>query len=188
MGQNYQVFQKLVQLVCYQHNQNDLELLENRGMMSFLIQHFFLLFIFSMHPRHMDSQHHFQRDEVQLNEEELRQMAMRTHDTTPANVQPTPTPTVTANTQKTVPPPTAAAAAAAAPPSDKLINTAATSKSDSRNDGTLSDSVLTTPPESNKKRRPSMSSKALVILGLSKKTNSATNLGYGKYTFLSVKN
>ena len=163
-----------------------------QGYNVFLIKHLFLFFFCSLHTRHMDSQHHFQRnDEVQLNEEELRQMANRSHDTTPAHVQPTPTPTVAANTQKTAPTaaaPAAAAAAAAAAPSDKLINTAATSKSDSRNDGTLSDSVLTTPPESGKKRRPSMSSKALVILGLSKKTNSATNLGYGKYTFISVKN
>lgn len=48
------------------------------------------------------------------------------------------------------------------------------------NDGTMSDSALTNPmnnfPETaNKKRRPSMA-KALVILGLSKKSNSASNL------------
>ena len=50
-------------------------------------------------------------------------------------------------------------------------------KPDQRNDGTLSDSGLSTQSESNKKRRPSMSSKAFVILGLSKKTNSSSNLG-----------
>lgn len=55
-----------------------------------------------------------------------------------------------------------------------------TNKADTRTDGTLSDSVLSNQPESNKKRRPSMSSKALVILGLSKKTNSTSNLGHGK--------
>lgn len=55
-----------------------------------------------------------------------------------------------------------------------------TSKLDVKNDGTLSDSVLTNQPESSKKRRPSMSSKALVILGLSKKTNSTSSLGQGK--------
>ena len=54
-----------------------------------------------------------------------------------------------------------------------------------KNDGTMSDSALTNPtttaPDNpaNKKRRPSMA-KALVILGLSKKSNSASNLAYGK--------
>jgi hypothetical protein len=54
-----------------------------------------------------------------------------------------------------------------------------------KNDGTLSDSALSNPMTSmisenaNKKRRPSMA-KALVILGLSKKSNSASNLAYGK--------
>ncbi len=49
----------------------------------------------------------------------------------------------------------------------------------------MSDSALTNPPTTapdnpaNKKRRPSMA-KALVILGLSKKSNSASNLAYGK--------
>lgn len=58
---------------------------------------------------------------------------------------------------------------------------------DKNNDGTQSDSALSNPngmqipPEGigNKKRRPSMA-KALVILGLSKKSNSATNLTLGK--------
>jgi hypothetical protein len=115
--------------------------------------------------------HHFHRnDEVQLNEEELRQMAMRTHDTI---IHPQTTATITKpdpNTQ------------ISSTPIDKVpTNITGTTKVDSRNDGTLSDSVLSTQPESGKKRRPSMSSKALVILGLSKKTNSASNLGYGKY-------
>jgi hypothetical protein len=105
-------------------------------------------------------------------------MAMRTHDTITPSVQPTPAPVPTPTTNTQARPSTAA-------PAEKLINSAATSKSDPRNDGTLSDSVLST--ESTKKRRPSMSSKALVILGLSKKTNSASNLGYGNYTFLTVK-
>ena len=57
-----------------------------------------------------------------------------------------------------------------------------------KTDGTMSDSALSgpvsttaTPNENpaNKKRRPSMA-KALVILGLSKKSNSASNLAYGK--------
>lgn len=109
------------------------------------------------------SVHNFQRpDEVQLNEEEIRQMAMRTHDTmthvptTKTDTSVVPTPVATSNI-----------------PSNK---------SDPKNDGTLSDSVLSNQTESNKKRRPSMSSKALVILGLSKKTNSASNLGHGKLT------
>ena len=53
-------------------------------------------------------------------------------------------------------------------------------------DGTMSDSALSSTnaavaPDNpaNKKRRPSMA-KALVILGLSKKSNSASNLAYGK--------
>jgi hypothetical protein len=97
-------------------------------------------------------------------------MAMRTNDTS-TNIQTKTDP----NTQQTL---------SSSTPMDKLVNTTATNKSDPRNDGTLSDSVLTTQPETNKKRRPSMSSKALVILGLSKKTNSASNLGYGKIYYL----
>ena len=48
-------------------------------------------------------------------------------------------------------------------------------------DGTLSDSAVSSaPPENtNKKRRPSMA-KALVILGLSKKSNSTSNVGLGR--------
>ncbi len=122
----------------------------------------FFLFLFSVQTR-MHEHHHFHRnDEVQLNEEELRQMAMRTHDTI---TQP--------QTTKTDP-----STQIPSPPMDKV--TTNTTKVDPRNDGTLSDSVLSTQPELGKKRRPSMSSKALVILGLSKKTNSASNLGYGK--------
>jgi len=122
-----------------------------------------IFFLFSAQAR-MHEHHHFHRnDEVQLNEEELRQMAMRTHDTT------TPSTTTTQTDPNTQTP---------SIPIEKITNT---TKVDSRNDGTLSDSVLSTQPESTKKRRPSMSSKALVILGLSKKTNSASNLGYGKY-------
>ena len=103
---------------------------------------------------------HFHSDhEVQLNEEELRQMAMRTHDTitisNPVEID-----------TKVPPAPTI--------PTDK------TPKPDQRTDGTVSDSALTTPSEPGKKRRPSMSSKAFVILGLSKKANSSSSLGYGK--------
>jgi len=94
---------------------------------------------------------------------------MRTHDTI---IHPQTTATITKpdpNTQ------------ISSTPIDKVpTNITGTTKVDSRNDGTLSDSVLSSQPESGKKRRPSMSSKALVILGLSKKTNSASNLGYGK--------
>lgn len=57
-----------------------------------------------------------------------------------------------------------------------------------KKDGTLSDSALTNPvttssttETSNKKRRPSMA-KALVILGLSKKSSSANNITYSKYS------
>lgn len=121
------------------------------------------------HARMLHGHYHLHRnDEVQLNEEELRQMAMRTHDTG-----------VTSSTAiGSEKPAIAAATVATATPASPPITTS--TKVDPRNDGTLSDSVLSTQPESNKKRRPSMSSKALVILGLSKKTNSTSNLGYGK--------
>ena len=97
-------------------------------------------------------------------------MAMRTHETSTNH-------------------PAAAAAAANKPHVNPQIpsapSTAAaastTSKLDTRTDGTLSDSVLSTQTDTGKKRRPSMSSKALVILGLSKKTNSASNLGHGNH-------
>lgn len=125
----------------------------------------------------MHEHHHYHRnDEVQLNDEELRQMAMRTHDTI---VHPSPATKLETTT----------AISQAIPTTNKSTNpsttttatTTATAKVDPRNDGTVSDSGLSNQTESNKKRRPSMSSKALVILGLSKKTNSASNLGYGKY-------
>ena len=113
----------------------------------------------------------YPNDEVQLNEEELRQMAMRTHDTStnPA----TATNTSTGQT-------TAVAASALATTTTANVSNTKTGKGEQRNDGTLSDSALSTQSESNKKRQPSMSSKALVILGLSKKANSSSNLGGGK--------
>jgi regulating synaptic membrane exocytosis protein 2 len=121
------------------------------------------------HQTRMHEHHHFHREgEVQLNEEELRQMAMRTHDTI---THPLPTAKTESITQPS---------SSSSIPVEKTTNPSGTAKVDPRNDGTLSDSVLSTQPESNKKRRPSMSSKALVILGLSKKTNSTSNLGYGK--------
>jgi hypothetical protein len=124
----------------------------------------------------MHEHHHFHRnDEVQLNDEELRQMAMRSHDTTTTNPQP---PTTIMTTKKDPNTPTPST------PIDKITNTIGAAKVDPRNDGTLSDSVLSGQTESNKKRRPSMSSKALVILGLSKKTNSTSNLGYGKDIYI----
>lgn len=180
MDRNSPLFPRLVQLVCYQHNQNDLEIFEKQGR----IQSTFgftpyikqsLPFFSRAHPR-LHEHHHFHRDdEVQLNEEELRQIAMSTHDTVR---QPPPSTTTTTTAAAAKPD----ATASSTPSSDKLINSAALSKTDPRNDGTLSDSVLSSQPgDSNKKRRPSMSSKALVILGLSKKTNSTSNLGYGRY-------
>lgn len=118
-------------------------------------------------------------------------MAMRTHDTMPTT-QPTtsiitPT-TITTATTNTKTDPNSQISTSSSTPIEKLTNTSTASKPDPRNDGTLSDSVLSTQVETSKKRRPSMSSKALVILGLSKKTNSTSNLGYGKYisTFLMI--
>ena len=138
---------------------------------------FFLQFIslFSAQTRMHEHHHHFHRGEVQLNEEELRQMAMRTHETV---IHPPPT----AKTESIIHPPSSSASTTTTTvtPAEKATNPSGASKVDPRNDGTLSDSVLSNQQESNKKRRPSMSSKALVILGLSKKTNSASNLGYGK--------
>jgi hypothetical protein len=101
--------------------------------------------------------------EVQLNDEELRQMAMRSHETNPppkTQIIPDSTPKITS-------------------PAPVIANDKIT-KPDQRNDGTLSDSGLSTQSEPNKKRRPSMSSKAFVILGLSKKANSSSSLGLGK--------
>jgi hypothetical protein len=129
----------------------------------------------------MHEHHHFHRnDEVQLNEEELRQMAMRSHDTTTTTTNPQPTTVTNTKKEPNIPTPST--------PIDKVTNTTGATKVDSRNDGTLSDSVLSAQPESNKKRRPSMSSKALVILGLSKKTNSTSNLGYGKDIYIYTYN
>jgi hypothetical protein len=98
-------------------------------------------------------------------------MAMRTHDT---STNSTIDNQVTTNE-------TNAKTPSAPIPNDKISNASAISKPDQRNDGTVSDSGLSTQTELGKKRRPSMSSKALVILGLSKKANSASNLGLGKY-------
>jgi hypothetical protein len=101
--------------------------------------------------------------EVQLNDEELRQMAMRSHETNPppkTQIIPDSTPKITS-------------------PAPVIANDKIT-KPDQRNDGKLSDSGLSTQSEPNKKRRPSMSSKAFVILGLSKKANSSSSLGLGK--------
>ncbi|RNA23148.1 regulating synaptic membrane exocytosis 2-like isoform X2 [Brachionus plicatilis] len=66
----------------------------------------------------------------------------------------------------------------------KNLNKMTEKRNNEKNDGTMSDSALTNPmnnlPETaNKKRRPSMA-KALVILGLSKKSNSASNLTSNK--------
>ena len=52
------------------------------------------------------------------------------------------------------------------------------SKSNEHNGGTLSDSILSTQFEPYRKRRLSMSSKALVILELSKKVNSSLQLDW----------
>jgi hypothetical protein len=176
MDQNYQLFQRLVQLVCYLLNQNDHELFENKGI--FILKFFnkiIFLFFFSGQTR-MHEHHHFHRhDEGQLNEEELRQMAMRTHDTVTTHPHTTATTTTTKNESTLQTPGT---------PIDKVTNLIGTTKVDPRNDGALSDSILSSQPDSNKKRRPSMSSKALVILGLSKKTNSTSNLGYGNYIYI----
>ncbi len=99
-------------------------------------------------------------DQIQLNEEELRQMEMRPYDTT---INPIPTNKKTINQTDL-----------------KQSAIVSNEKLNQRNDGTLSDSGLSTQSEPNSKRRPSKQSKAFVILGLSKKANSSSSLGYGK--------
>lgn len=104
---------------------------------------------------------HFQRqDEVLLNEEELRQMATRTYETS-ILMDPNNAKAIETNKTSTTP---------------AIVVNEKSNKPDQRNDGTLSDSILSTQPESSKKRRPSMSSKAFVILGLSKKANSSSSI------------
>lgn len=158
MDQIY-IHQKLVQLVCYQINhQNDLGLIEKTGIYSFLSPINSNL-LFSIHTR--STEQFVQNNEIQLNEEELRQIEMRSYDTTinsPINN------TQTNTTVTSLP----------IVPNEKLI------KTDQRNDGTVSDSVLSSSSDTTKKRRPSKQSKAFVILGLSKKANSASNFGSGK--------
>jgi hypothetical protein len=116
------------------------------------------------------STHHstyYRADEVQLNDEELRQMAMRTHETfTHALTERASVNDVSLEQASIV----------------ASISMNKTTKSDQRQDGTLSDSVLSNQMDPNKKRRPSTSKKALVVLGLSKKANSTSNLGHGKST------
>ena len=108
-------------------------------------------------------------DSVQLSEDEVRQIKMPTTDTsTNSNANTNDKPIVN-ETNKDIMTVTA-------------VSNEKTTKVDQNNDGTLSDSILTGNPEGNKKRRASMSSKALVILGLSKKTNSSSSLGFYKYT------
>ncbi|CAF3542722.1 unnamed protein product [Adineta steineri] len=111
-------------------------------------------------PKNVNEQF-YHSDEIQLNEKELRQMAMRTNDTI---------------INSTINNPTAIETSV---PSTSIVN-GKISKLDQRNDGTVSDSALSSQSETNKKRQPSMSSKALVILGLSKKANSSSNLGCAK--------
>ncbi|CAM4895992.1 unnamed protein product [Rotaria socialis] len=104
-------------------------------------------------------------DEVQLREEELRQLAMSTYET--RTTLDTTNKATIIKTNTVVPPTTIV-------PDEKTV------KIDQHNDGTVSDSALSSPSELIKKQRPSMSSKAFVILGLSKKANSSSSLGSNK--------
>jgi hypothetical protein len=72
-------------------------------------------------------------------------------------------------------------------PSSSIITNEKINKPEPRTDGTVSDSVLSSQSESNRKRKPSVQSKAFVILGLSKKANSSSNLGYGKSQIIKIK-
>ncbi|CAF1114513.1 unnamed protein product [Rotaria magnacalcarata] len=107
-------------------------------------------------------------EEVQLREEELRQLAMSTYETR-TNLDTTNKATII-KTNTVVPP-------SAIVPDEKTV------RIDQRNDGTVSDSALSSQSELIKKQRPSMSSKAFVILGLSKKANSSSSLGSKRYGF-----
>lgn len=109
-------------------------------------------------------------NEVQLNEEELRQMEMRPYETVrpPPVLQATPVPTVPLPVETEVKPITSTG------PSDKL------SKIEQRTDGTVSDSGLSSQTDSSRKRTVSKQSKAFVILGLSKKANSSSSVGINK--------
>jgi hypothetical protein len=118
-----------------------------------------------MQPRSSD--HFHQNIEVTLNDEELRQMAMRSHET---STNSNPINPIIPDTTPKIPLP----ATPPIIPNDKIT------KVDLRNDGTVSDSGLSIQSEPGKKRRPSVSSKAFVILGLSKKANSSSGLGIGK--------
>ncbi|UJR36942.1 hypothetical protein I4U23_029651 [Adineta vaga] len=139
----------------------------------------------SERPRHLRKQnlsrrnheHLYPNDEVQLNDEELRQMAMPFHDTTThSHTNPSTTTDLSAATATPPPPPPSSSSTT----TKTNVSNGKSTKAEQRNDGTLSDSALSTQSEPNKKRQPSMSSKALVILGLSKKANSSSNLGGGK--------
>ena len=172
MDPNSRPCRRSVQPACSPPNQNGREPVESQGRTSEreVRRATRPIRFFSIQPRANEQQ--FERhDEVQLNDEELRQMAMRTHETStnhPAAAAAAAAAANKSNVNPQIPPAPSTAAAAST-----------TSKLDSRTDGTLSDSVLSTQTDTGKKRRPSMSSKALVILGLSKKTNSASNLGHG---------
>jgi hypothetical protein len=101
-----------------------------------------------------------QFNQIELNDEEIRQMEMRPYETTADPIPPTKLPVN--------------------PVEVKQLPTVSNEKINQRNDGTLSDSGLSTQSEPNGKRRPSKQSKAFVILGLSKKANSSSSLGHGK--------
>ena len=115
---------------------------------------FLFVFVFSVG--------HF--DQAQLNDEELRQMEMRSYDTImhshPSTMPKNPTKEIESK-----------------PP---LVSAGSVDKVNPRIDGTISDSALSTQSEPGIKRRVSKQSKAFVILGLSKKANSSANLGGGK--------
>lgn len=109
-------------------------------------------------------------NQVQLNEEELRQMEMRPYETVrlpAAAVPPAPTPILPAVETEDKP-------ALTSIPTDKP------SKVEQRNDGTVSDSGMSSQTDSSRKRMTSKQSKAFVILGLSKKANSSSSLGLNK--------
>lgn len=103
-------------------------------------------------------------DQVHLNDGELRQMEMRSYETT-AHSQPNITNRVASQETQS-----------------KTSHSSAISidKVNTRTDGAVSDSALSTQSEPNIKRRISKQSKAFVILGLSKKANSSASLGGGK--------
>lgn len=118
-----------------------------------------------------------------MNDEEIRQLAMQTYETAKTSITTATTTTTTTTTVNTTTANTNTVTSTNNQPTVTTSNTTIppstekTVKTEQRNDGAVSDSALSSQSDHVRKRRPSMSSKAFVILGLSKKANSSSSLG-----------